>query len=467
MLVYNTLTKKKEEFVPLKGNRVTMFVCGVTPYDYSHLGHAKTYVAFDAIARYFRYRGYNVFYLQNVTDVDDHIINRSKETGTPEPEIAEEYFQHFLEDMRALGIDSINVYAKATDYMSEIIEQVKGLIEKGYAYESAGNVYFEVGKFKDFGKLSRQKLGELKPGARVEIDENKRNPEDFALWKAQKPGEPAWDSPWGKGRPGWHIEDTAIAMSHFGNQYDIHGGATELIFPHHESEIAQAEALTGVEPYVKYWLHTGVLNVDGEKMAKSLGNFWTIKDALTEYKPEVLRFFLLYAHYRSPIDFSKEQLDEATKSYQRLVDSLEAARQYVPRAGEEANQAGKDLLESAEKTRARFEEVMDDDFNTREAISAIFELVRDVNRAVENGADKASVEKGVGTLEELADILGLFPKTEGEPEVIERLTALLVEVRERARSSKDFETADWIREELGKLGIALEDTAKGVVKKAR
>ncbi|MFQ5909346.1 MAG: cysteine--tRNA ligase [Thermoplasmata archaeon] len=466
MLVYNTLTRKKEEFVPLKGNRVTMFVCGVTPYDYSHLGHAKTYVAFDAIARYLRYRGFNVLYLQNVTDVDDHIIERSKETGLSEPELAEEYFKHFLEDMGALGVESVNIYAKATEFMSEIIEQIKGLMDKGYAYEVDGNVYFEVRKFKDFGKLSRQRLDELRAGARVEIDESKRNPEDFALWKKEKPGEPAWESPWGLGRPGWHIEDTAIAMAHFGEQYDIHGGATELIFPHHESEIAQAEALTGVEPYVKYWLHTGVLNVEGEKMAKSLGNFWTVRDALNEYKPEVLRFFLLHAHYRSPIDFSRDQLEEAKRSYQRLLDSLSAARQHVNRAESGENEAGRKLVESAERTKGKFEEVMDDDFNTREAMSLLFELARELNIAVEKSADGDSMAKGLGTFERLADILGLFPAEGARPELADKILALLIEARERARSKKDFETADWIRSELGKLGIRLEDSEKGVVKKA-
>ncbi|MFQ6127932.1 MAG: cysteine--tRNA ligase [Thermoplasmata archaeon] len=467
MLVYNTLTRKKEEFIPLKGKRVTMFVCGVTPYDYSHLGHAKTYVAFDAIARYLRYKGYNVLYLQNVTDVDDHIIERSKETGIPEAELAEEYFRYFLEDMGALSVESINVYAKATDHMSEIIEQIKGLLEKGYAYEVDGNVYFEVRKFKDFGKLSRQKLDELRAGARVEIDERKRNPEDFALWKRQKPGEPAWESPWGMGRPGWHIEDTAIAMAHFGAQYDIHGGATELIFPHHESEIAQAEALTGVEPYVKYWLHTGVLNVEGEKMAKSLGNFWTIRDALNEYKPEVLRFFLLYAHYRSPIDFSRDQLEEAKRSFQRLLDSLEAGRQHLNRAVSGENEAGKKLVESAEEVKKEFEEAMDDDFNTREAISTLFELSRELNVGIANNADKDSVGKAIRVFENLGDVLGLFREREGQPELVDKILGLLIEVRERARSKKDYETADWIRSELGKLGIHLEDAKKGVVRKAR
>ncbi|MFQ6107418.1 MAG: cysteine--tRNA ligase [Thermoplasmata archaeon] len=467
MLVYNTLTRKKEEFVPLRRNRVTMFVCGVTPYDHSHLGHAKTYVAFDAIARYLRYKGYNVLYLQNVTDVDDHIIEKSKETGIPEPEIAEKYFRLFLEDMRALGVESVNIYAKATEFMDEIIEQIKGLIEKGYAYEVDGNVYFEVRKFKDFGKLSRQKLDELRAGARVEIDESKRNPEDFALWKREKPGEPAWESPWGMGRPGWHIEDTAIAMAHFGPQYDIHGGATELVFPHHESEIAQAEALTGVEPYVKYWLHTGVLNVEGEKMAKSLGNFWTIKDALNEYRPEVLRFFLLYAHYRSPMDFSRDLLEEAKRGYQRLMDSLEAARQYQPRAGSEENEAGKNLVVSAERAKKAFEEAMDDDFNTREAISELFELARQLNIAVEKNADKNSMEKSLAIFEKLAEVLGLFPRRELQPDLVNKILALLIEVRERTRSKKDFETADWIRSELGKLGIRLEDTDRGVVRKVR
>ncbi len=285
MKVYNTLTRKLEEFEPLHGNRVNMFVCGVTPYDHTHLGHAKTLIGFDVIAKYLRYKGYSVFYIQNVTDVDDNLINRSSESGKSVPELVERFFGLFMEEMEALSMDSVNLYPRATEHMQEIIDQVEGLVEKGYAYESGGNVYFEVGKFADFGKLSKQVLDKLQAGARVEVDENKRNPEDFALWKAHKPGEPAWDSPWGKGRPGWHIEDTAMTMAYFGEQYDIHGGATELMFPHHEAEIAQAEALTGKEPFVKYWMHTGVLNVDGVKMSKSLKNFWKLQDALREYEP--------------------------------------------------------------------------------------------------------------------------------------------------------------------------------------
>jgi cysteinyl-tRNA synthetase len=360
-----------------------MFVCGITPYDNAHLGHAKTYIAFDTIARYLRYRGFDLFYIQNVTDIDDNIIKRAKETGTTEKELAEKFFRLYLDDMKALNVRSVDKFARATNYMQEIIYQISTLIEKGFAYESNGSVYFEVRKFDGFGKLSRQQLDDLQAGARVELDENKRNPEDFALWKAHKEGEPSWESPWGAGRPGWHIEDTAISMTFFGDQYDLHGGGPELIFPHHDSEIAQAEACSGKEPFVKYWLHTGLLNVDGEKMAKSLGNFWTVKDALKEFPAEVLRFFLIYAHYRSPIDFTREQLDEARKGYNRLRDTYNLIRTELERktdgapedaAEEKMTDAYPELDSIRQETYTDFINVMDDDFNTREAIAALFKL---------------------------------------------------------------------------------------------
>src|SRR3972149_1555058 len=296
--VYNTITRQKEDFVPLRGRRVTMFVCGLTPYDHSHLGHAKTYVAFDVVARYLRHKGYSVFYVLNVT--------------------------------------SVNLFARATDYAPEIVEQVQGLIAKGHAYAVGGDVYYAVDSFDGWGKLSGQKTEELLPGARVEGDARKRNPADFALWKSRKPGEPAGESPRGKGRPGWHIEDTAITISHFGSRYDIHGGATELMFPHHEAEIAQAEAFTGERPFVKYWMHTGLLNVKGEKMSKSLGNFWSMRDALAQYDGGGVRFFLVYAHYRSPIDYSREALEEAKAAYGRLTETirnLEAQMRSAPTEG--------------------------------------------------------------------------------------------------------------------------------------
>jgi cysteinyl-tRNA synthetase len=321
--VYNTLTHDKEEFKPISGNRVYMFVCGPTTYDHSHLGHARTYVAFDMIARYLRFKGFDLFYLMNITDIDDNIINRANELNVQPAELADKFFKLFLNDMQALNIQSVNLYAKATEHVPEIISQAQVLINKNYAYHIAGKVYYEVEKFEDFGKLSGQNLDALQAGARVEIDEDKRNPLDFILWKSEKPGEPTWESPWGSGRPGWHIEDTAITTKYFGDQYDVHGGARDLIFPHHESEITIAESATGKKPFVKYWFHTGFLNIEGEKMSKSLGNFFTIQDVLEKYDPEVVRFFLLYTHYRSPIDFTEKYLEEAKTSYARLQNSIQ------------------------------------------------------------------------------------------------------------------------------------------------
>lgn len=460
--VYNTLTRKMEEFEPLHGNRVSMFVCGVTPYDYTHLGHAKSLVAFDTIAKYLRYRGYSVFYIQNVTDVDDRLVDRSKESGESVPELVEKFFKLFLDDMEALGMDSVNLYAYATEHIPEIMEQIKGLIEKGYAYESNGNVYFEVGKFPEFGKLSKQVLEELRPGARVEVDENKRNPEDFALWKAEKPGEPTWESPWGKGRPGWHIEDTAITMAYFGEQYDIHGGATELIFPHHEAEIAQAEALTGKKPFVKYWLHTGVLNVEGEKMSKSLKNFWMVQDALKEYDADVLRFFLVNAHYRSPVDFSNELLEEAKQSYGRLVETVQNVQFVLRQQTREERTADDDEIDKAIKeVKEKFEESMDNDFNTREAISHLFTFSSKVNVGLSKGLARESLENVLSTYQTLGGVLGLFGGQIAKDEVVDGLMEFLVEMREKARKEKNFEVSDEIRNKLAEIGILLEDTKDG------
>jgi len=468
--VYNTLTRKKEEFVPLHGNRVNMFVCGLTPYDYAHLGTAKTFVAFDTIAKYLRYKGYSVFYVQNVTDVDDKIIARAKEMGTSEKQLAERFFKEFLADMAALGVDSINLYPKSTDYIPEIIEQIQVLMEKGYAYHVDGNVYYEVGKFDGFGKLSGQRMESLEPGARVEVDERKRNPEDFVLWKAQKPGEPAWESPWGRGRPGWHIEDTAMTIYHFGNQYDVHGGAMDLIFPHHEAEIAQAEAYTGVRPFVRYWLHAGLLNIRGERMGKSKGNFIPVREVLKRYEPEVVRFFLLYNHYRSPIDFDYKLLEEAKQSYERLLETIRNLNHALTKAGEATtkSKADEELEKSIEIVMRKFEESMDDDFNTRQAIAAIFDFSREVNKALEKDLGKETLEGVSRTFVTLGSILGLFQKREEmETKRLEGLLNLITEIREETRKKKDFELSDKIRKRLLDLGIFLEDTKEGVRRKIR
>jgi len=465
--VYNTLSRTKEPFVPLHGRRVSMFVCGITPQDQAHLGHAKTYVAFDVIARFLRHKGYRVFYLQNVTDIEDRIIEKMAATGRDWKDIVSQYLREYMEGMEKLGCTSVDLYAFATDYMEEIIGQIEGLLAKGYAYVAEdGSVYYDTTKFPEWGKLSGQKVEEHRPGARVAVDERKRHPADFALWKAQKPGEPAWDSPWGKGRPGWHIEDTAITIHHFGPQYDIHGGATELMFPHHEAEIAQAEALTGVKPFVKYWLHSGMLMVKGEEMHKSLGNFWAVKDALARWDPEVLRFFFLNAHYRSPIDFSPEAIDEAGRSYARLretVANLEASR----RKASESGRADADLRSATRRTLEAFDEAMSDDFNTREALAAIFEYAREVNKALDLGAGTVALDEAAAAFRTFGEVLGLFSSKGEVAGLAESLLDLVVALREDARRRKDFATADRIRDALADLGIVLEDTKDGVRWKRR
>jgi cysteinyl-tRNA synthetase len=467
--LYNTLTRTKDDLEPRIGNRLYMFVCGITPYDYSHLGHAKTYIAFDTITRYLRFSGYDVFYIQNVTDIDDNIIKRAKESEMDEKGLADKFFRYFQEDMEKLNVSTVDKFAKATDYIPEIIAQIKTLIDKGYAYDSNGSVYFEVRKFEEFGKLSGQVLDDLQAGARVELDENKRNPEDFALWKAHKEGEPYWESPWGKGRPGWHIEDTAISMTFFGNQYDIHGGGPELIFPHHDSEIAQAEACSGKIPFVKYWLHTGLLNVEGEKMAKSLGNFWTVRDALKAFTPEVLRFFLINAHYRSPIDFTKEQLEESRKSYTKLLDTFNLIRNELAGTEQKEGTENDSEMESVrEESYREFLAAMDDDFNTREAIASMFKLSTEVNKRL-TGPDSKKLSQSVllnlqSDFRSYGDILGLFEQDQlagQEGETLKQLVELLIELRADARTNKNYEDADRIRDRLKEMNITLEDSVKG------
>ncbi len=318
--IYNTLTRSKENFKPLNGNRIKLFVCGPTVYDYSHIGHARTYISFDVIARYLKYRGFSVFYLQNITDIDDKIINRAISTGKDPLDLAREFEAEYLKDMESLGVENVNLYARATEHIEEIKAQIETLLEAGFAYETDNGVYFDISKYPDFGKLSNRKIEDLNVH-RISPDSNKRNPEDFALWK-KKDKELVWNSPWGAGRPGWHIEDTAITEEYFGPQYDIHGGGLDLIFPHHEAEIAQMESASGKKPMVRYWMHTGFLNVKGEKMSKSLGNFITIKELIKKYPPEVFRFFVISTHYRSPIDFSHEILEQSQNSLKEYINSM-------------------------------------------------------------------------------------------------------------------------------------------------
>ncbi len=460
--LYNTLTRTKEEFVPLQGRRVKMFVCGITPYDHTHVGHARTYVSFDVVARYLTHRGYSLFYLQNVTDVDDRILNRAPEVKVPWDELGDVYLADYLKIMEALNVTSVNLYAKATDYIPEIIEQVEALVNGGYGYQVDGDVFYQVSKFQDFGKLSGVKLEELRSGARVEVDKRKRDPQDFALWKAKKPGEPSWESPWGPGRPGWHIEDTAISIANFGPQYDIHGAGSDLIFPHHEAEIAQAEPFTGAKPFVKYWMHTGFVVIKGERMGKSLGNIIPVKDLLEKYDPDVLRFFLVYTQYRSPIDFTYESLEEAQRAYGRIRDALDRARAEMPDAKERKGAGDKELREAISTASQDFFGAMDDDFNTREALAALFRLTGVFNTALDRGLSVGSLQEFLDTFETQSGILGLFRKPVGAvTDLVEGLVGLLIRMREDARRSKDYETSDWIRQELAQLGVELQDTSKG------
>ncbi|TCK04646.1 cysteine--tRNA ligase [Phorcysia thermohydrogeniphila] len=466
--VFNTLTEKKEEFVPLEGKTVRMYVCGPTVYDHAHIGHARSAVVFDVIRRWLEYRGYEVIYVRNYTDIDDKIIKRSREEGIPWYEVAQKYIDSYEEDMRALNVKEPTYKPRVTEHIPEIIEVIKGLIEKGYAYEANGDVYFSVEKFPGYGKLSKRKLEELIAGARIEPGEGKKNPLDFALWKKSKEGEPGWESPWGIGRPGWHIECSAMSMKYLGETMDIHGGGLDLIFPHHENEIAQSESYTG-KPFVRYWIHNGFVMVNKEKMSKSLGNFFTVKEILEKFSPDVLRLFLLSTHYRSPIDFSTERLEEAERSLKRLLnflDSKEVIRS-LPEKGEE-----EDVID-VESYRKKFEEAMDDDFNTAKAFGVLFELVKEANqlkdRYLREGripkATKTSLVEAVELVENMLKLLGLKLEREKEEGIEDELIKLLIEVRGELRKRKIFDLADRIRDRLKELGITLEDLPTGTVYK--
>jgi len=477
--VYNTLTGGKEEFQPLVPGKVGMYVCGVTVYDYCHIGHARANIVFDVIYRYLQFAGYEVNYVRNYTDVDDKIINRANQQGISSKQLAEEFIQAFDEDMEALGLRKPTHEPKATDYIDRIIVLAKQLIEKGMAYESAGDVYYSVEKFPTYLKLSKRNMEEMQAGARIAPGEQKRNPMDFALWKAAKPGEPSWESPWGPGRPGWHIECSAMSSALLGETFDIHGGGRDLIFPHHENEIAQSEGVSG-KPFVKYWLHNGFVNINQEKMSKSLGNFFTIRDILKSYNPEVVRFFILTAHYRSPVDFSDQNLKEAQAGLSRFYEALQLAAEAVEGVPESevAAQEGAEL-------EAQFRAAMDDDFNTAQAIGHLFEGVRTINRLVaekkfRKKADKvASVRALRDKIAELGDVLGLFvsdPAGWLKQQNLKGLQALglteadldaAIQERLEARGNKDFARADQIRDELVQKGIELLDSPAGTTWKIK
>jgi cysteinyl-tRNA synthetase len=483
--VYNTLAGKKEEFVPQVPGKVSMYVCGVTVYDHCHIGHARANVVFDVIFRYLRHSGYEVTYVRNYTDVDDKIINRANREGVDFREITERFIAEFDRDMAQLGVAIPTCQPRATEHIDDIIRIVQTLVDKGFAYPSGGDVYFNVETYQDYLKLSKRNLDDMKAGARIEVDERKNHPMDFVLWKEAKPGEPSWDSPWGKGRPGWHIECSAMSMRFLGETIDIHGGGKDLVFPHHENEIAQSEAATG-RPFVKYWLHNGFVNINSEKMSKSLGNFFTIKEVLERYDAEALRFFLITAHYRSPLDFSDQNVKEAESGLDRIYSALaKIDESAVGSSGEpltvkaaQLKEAEQDLLEKVENFSGRFREAMDDDFNTAQVLGHIFDLVRAVNRAVaESGrisADlKAILAKARTVLDEAGEVLGIFrtqPDTYLENARERKLAEMgisreeiegLIEERTTARKARDFARSDEIRDTLLARNIVLLDSAQG------
>lgn len=473
MMIYSTMTGKKEPFIPMHNNRINIFVCGPTVYDNSHIGHARTYIAFDVVARYLKYRGFSVFYIQNITDVDDKIIQRSSDLVVEPSSLARKFEKRYLEDMRVLGVTSVNLYARATDHIPEIIGQIERLMNKGFAYETETGVYFDESKFDDFGKLSHQTAEDLERH-RIEPNPTKRNPGDFSLWKKREDGlGVTWDSPWGRGRPGWHIEDTAITETYFGPQYDIHGGAMDLIFPHHEAEIAQMEASSGKKPLVRYWMHTGFLNVKGEKMSKSLGNFVTIRELMDKCDTDTFRFFILSAHYRSPIDFSEELLEQSRRGLERIRQLITVIEERLDATGELPDPDKVDELHDGRLAEARevFLEAMDDDFNTPKALSAIFDLVRDLNRGINEKTVSQETLRAAGVLlVEFGEILGISFSAgqEGaagkEEDLSRELIELLIETRQKLRDKKDWASADEIRTRLNELNVVLGDSKDGVSK---
>ncbi|AQW25250.1 cysteine--tRNA ligase [Clostridium perfringens] len=460
MKVYNTLNKKKEEFIPLTPGEVKMYVCGPTVYNFFHIGNGRTFIVFDTIRRYFEYRGFKVDFVQNFTDIDDKMIKKANEEGTTVKKIGDTYIKEYYQDADALNIERATVNPRATEFIGEIIKFVKGLVDKGYAYEVDGDVYFSTKKFQGYGKLSGQNIEDLQSGARISVDERKKDPMDFAIWKAQKPGEPAWNSPWGMGRPGWHIECSCMAKKLLGETIDIHAGGSDLKFPHHENEIAQSEALTG-EPFARYWLHSAFVNVNNEKMSKSLNNFFTAREILERYDADVIRFLMLSAHYRQQLNFSEDLLESAKASVERIYNAIGNLENLIDEVSrEEMNEEEKAYLESLNKYKEKYIEKMDDDFNTADAITAIFDLIKDTNTNITIDSSKELAQKALELIRELGAPLGMFQKsTKGNLE--EEIEALIAK-RQQARKDRDFALADKIRDELKDRGIVLEDTPQGV-----
>lgn len=478
LVVYNTLSRKKESFQPQHEGEVRMYVCGPTVYDSSHLGHARSIVAFDVIRRYLEYKGFDVRYIQNFTDIDDKMINRAQEQGVTISVLAKKYIQEYFQDFDQLGVKRATAFPRATEHIPDMITHIQKLIDKGYAYEANGSVYFRVSKFKKYGRLSRREQQKEETEVDTTEEGEKEHPEDFALWKTMKPNEPFWESPWGKGRPGWHIECSAMSTKYLGEPIDIHGGGMDLIFPHHENEIAQSEALTG-KPFAKYWLHNGFLTVNKEKMSKSLGNFFTIQEITAKYDPEVIRLFLISSHYRSPVDFSDAHLEEAKTRLNRIHNAIDLLQRHLKEVRDteavapiKPSSSDQKLWEAVSKLQEEFEKAMDDDFNTPIALASLSQFLTQLNSILTSSQTVTSgtLEKVNSILDAYGEVLGLYRqrmhiegKAAEREDVFETLIQLLIDLRNQARKQKDFTMADLIRAKLKDLGIILEDEKTGTV----
>ena len=460
MQFYNTLTRKKEEFVPIEPGKVRMYACGPTVYNYFHVGNARCFVVFDMLRRYLEYRGYDVTFVQNFTDIDDKVIRRANEEGVTYDVIAKRYIDEYFIDAKGLGVRPADVHPLATDNIDTILCIVKTLVDKGYAYAVDGDVYFRTTKFKEYGKLSHMPIEDLEAGARIDVSSQKEDPLDFALWKGAKPGEPSWDSPWGKGRPGWHIECSAMNLRYLGKTIDIHCGGQDLTFPHHENEIAQSECCNGV-PFAHYWLHNGYINIDNKKMSKSLGNFFTVREIAAEYGYLPIRHFILSAHYRSPINFSKEIIEQSAAALERIFNCAADVEFYLKNVQPEAHADGEeDALARVEASKAAFIEAMDDDLNTGSAIASVYDIVRELNLLVKGGASEKTVRAAKAIFDELTGLLGFVREANDDSAFIAEIEAKIAE-RTAAKKAKDYAKADAIRAELLSRGVILEDTAQG------
>lgn len=473
--IYNSLTQKKEELVPQEGKKIRMYACGPTVYDSAHLGHARSAVSFDIIQRFLRHVGYDVTFVRNYTDIDDKIINRANELGIPSEEVSERYIKEYKQDMASIGVQTPDVEPKVTEHIDKIIDIIKKIIDKGHAYVSENDVFFSVRKFKEYGKLSKRSTDNMLEGVRIDVNEKKEDPLDFALWKGAKEGEPSWPSPWGKGRPGWHIECSAMSMEYLGDSFEIHGGGKDLIFPHHENEIAQSESASGKQ-FAKYWLHNGLIQINSEKMSKSLGNFFTVQNAVKRWSPESIRLFFLSHHYQNPADFSEQVMDDTETSLERIYTTLKRAHEI--KDGSSSSGIDLELEENLKKFKNNWHRSMCDDFNTANAVGNLFELIRTINKSIDKNGWTETLGGALKEIKNFANVLGILEKTPDEyleskrsskkpgdltPEEIE----ILIEERNNARSEKNWNRADQIRNELYEKGIVLEDKPEGTVWKVK